>query len=261
MARDADDSPSHTTQTWDPERYARNARFVADLGQDLVDLLAPAPGERVLDLGCGDGALTERLVAAGARVVGIDGSAPQVNAARARGLDARVGDGEALAFEAEFDAVFSNAALHWMKRPERVLDGVFRALVPGGRFVGELGGEGCVHKIVSALGDALRARGIDPAPHHPWYFPGVTEYRERLERAGFQVSTIRLFDRPTPLPGDVTGWFETFAESFARPIAPAERNAFHAEVRERLRPTLCDADGRWTADYVRLRFRAEKPAE
>ncbi len=246
-------------QTWDPERYARNARFVADLGLPVVELLAPRAGERVLDLGCGDGALTERLVALGCDVVGVDGSAAQVAAARARGLDARVMDGERLAFDdAVFDAVFSNAALHWMTRPDAVIAGVWRILRPGGRFVGELGGDGCVATIVAALAAALARRGVDAATVNPWYFPTVEDYRGRLQAAGFRVDSIALFPRPTPLPGDVTAWLETFAESFAAALPVEERPAFLAEVQERLRPDLCDADGRWTADYVRLRFAATK---
>ena len=247
-------------QSWDPERYARNARFVSELGAPVLELLAPRPGERILDLGCGDGALTEKLAAAGCSVVGVDGSAAQVEAARRRGLDARVADGQALGFVNQFDAVFSNAALHWMRRQDAVIAGVWQALVPGGRFVGELGGRGCVSQIRTALIDALRRRGIDGADHDPWYFPDVAEYRGRLEAAGFRVDSIALIPRPTPLPGDVVGWLETFAESFTAPLPPAERPGFLAEVRDALRPRLCDAEGRWTADYVRLRFAAIKPA-
>jgi SAM-dependent methyltransferase len=243
-------------QSWDPERYARNARFVSDLGAPVVELLAPQPGERVLDLGCGDGALTAELVARGCPVVGVDGSAEQIAAARARGLDARVADGQSLAFESEFDAVFSNAALHWMKRPDAVIDGVARALRPGGRFVGEFGGQGCVAKIVAALDRALARRGLDAASLNPWYFPSAEEYRKRLEARGFEVRSIALFPRPTPLPGDVTGWLETFAESFTRALAAGERRPFLAEVRDALRPELVDPSGVWVADYVRLRFSA-----
>ena len=248
-------------QTWDPEGYERHARFVSDLGAPIVELLAPRAGERVLDLGCGDGALSEKLVAAGCRVVGIDGSPEFVEAARARGLDARVGDGHALAFDGEFDAVFSNAALHWMREPDRVIDGVRRALVPGGRFVAELGGAGCVREIVGALEAALAARGYDGRAANPWYFPDDVEYRARLERGGFAVREIALFPRPTPLPGNVSGWLETFCQSFTKVLPEPERPAFLAEVEERLRPRLCDDLGRWYADYVRLRFAAEKPRE
>jgi len=246
-------------QTWDAERYARNARFVSDLGAPVVELLAPKAGERILDLGCGDGALTEKLVAMGCTVVGVDASENFVAAARARGLDARLMDGERLNFENEFDAVFSNAALHWMKRPDNVIDGVWRALKVGGRFVAELGGHGCVAKIVAALDAALARRGIDSASVNPWYFPTVEDYRQRLTARGFDVTWIALIPRPTPLPGDVTGWLETFALNFSGALAAEDRPDFLAEVQEALRPPLCDAAGNWTADYVRLRFAATKP--
>ncbi len=243
-------------QSWDPARYARNARFVSDLGAPVMDLLAPRPGERVLDLGCGDGVLTEELVRRGCQVVGVDGSEAQVAAARARGLDVRVADGQSLEFEREFDAVFSNAALHWMKRPAAVIEGVARALRPAGRFVAEFGGAGCVAKIVAALDAALARRGLSAARLSPWYFPSADEYRALLEQRGFVVDSIALFPRPTPLPGDVTGWLETFAESFTRALPAGERRDFLEEVRDALRPELVDRDGVWVADYVRLRFAA-----
>jgi trans-aconitate methyltransferase len=247
-------------QTWDPDDYAKNARFVSDLGAPVVELLDPKPGERILDLGCGDGALTRRLAEIGAHVIGVDGSEAQVEAARALDLDARVGNGERLDFDAEFDAVFSNAALHWMKRVDAVIDGAWRALVPGGRFVGEFGGHGCVHHIVTALHAALGRRGIDGDDHHPWYFPRDDAYRERLEARGFEVRAIALIPRPTPLPGDVTAWLGTFAQSFLAPLPEGDRAVFLDEVREQLRPHLCDSAGAWTADYVRLRFAADRPA-
>ena len=246
------------TQTWDPERYARNARFVADLGAPVVDLLAPQPGERILDLGCGDGVLTEKLVAMGCEVVGVDSSAAQIEAARKRHLDARVMDGERLSFSEEFDAVFSNAALHWMRNPDAVIAGVWRALKQRGRFVGEMGGDRCVLKIRTALAAALNRRGIDGDAAAPWFFPTVEDYSARLRSAGFRINYIALIPRPTPLPGDITGWLETFAESFTSGVAPEERNAYIAEVREALRPQLCDENGVWIADYTRLRFSASK---
>jgi len=247
-------------QEWDPESYARNARFVSDLGMPVVELLAPRRGERVLDLGCGDGALTLKLVEMGCTVIGIDSSEAQVGAARSLGLDARRGDATALDFHGEFDAVFSNAALHWVHDAVAVIDGARRALVPGGRFVAELGGRGCVAKIVAALSAELERRGFDAVAANPWYFPGDDVYRALLERAGFEVEYIALIDRPTPLPGDVVGWLETFAQGFLAAVPAEDRTDYLEAVRSHLSHDLCDAGGRWTADYVRLRFAARLPA-
>jgi len=250
---------SNSKQTWNPEGYARHARFVSDLGMPVVELLAPQAGERILDLGCGDGVLTKKLQDLGCELVGVDGSAAQVEASKSLGLDARVMDGYELSFENEFDAVFSNAVLHWMKRADVVVAGVWRALKPGGRFVAECGGHGCIAKIEKALLDTLQRRGIDGRAIHPWYFPTTEEYRQYLEAQGFQVNNIALFPRPTPLPGDILGWLETFAQSFTAALPVQERPGFLNEVAEALRPQLCDAAGQWTADYVRLRFAAQKP--
>jgi trans-aconitate methyltransferase len=247
-----------TRQSWDPEGYARNARFVAELGRPVLELLAPRPGEHILDLGCGDGALTAELAERGCRVVAVDASRAQAGAARRRGLEVCVMDAARLAFARAFDAVFSNAVLHWIPDADAVIAGVARALRPGGRFVGELGGAGCVARIRAALHAALARRGVDGATLDPWYFPDDAEYRARLEAAGFRVESIALIERPTPLPGELSGWLETFARSFLGALPPAERQAFLTEVSERLRPALCDAAGRWTADYVRLRFAARR---
>jgi trans-aconitate methyltransferase len=245
-------------QTWDPVRYARNARFVADLGAPVVELLAPQPGERILDLGCGDGALTAKLAAMGCDVVGVDASPQQIAAAQKLGLDARVMPGEALTFDNEFNAVFSNAALHWMRNADQVIAGVHRALKPRGRFVAEMGGHGCIATIKNALVEALNRRGLNGEAAAPWYFPTVEDYSQRLTTGGFDITYIALIPRPTPLPGDITGWLETFAESFTSALPPNDRPAYIAEVREALRPKLCDAQGHWTADYIRLRFSATK---
>jgi SAM-dependent methyltransferase len=183
----------------------------------------------------------------------------QVAAARKLGVDARVASGEALPFREEFDAVFSNAALHWMLRPDDVIANVWRALKSGGRFVAEMGGHGCVETIKTALIAVLRRRGIDGESLLPWYFPTIEDYAARLRKAGFVISYISLFSRPTLLPGDVIPWLETFAENFLRALPSAERAAYLKEVRDAVRPKLCDASGNWTLDYVRLRFAAQKP--
>ncbi len=247
-----------SAQTWDPETYARNARFVSDLGSAVLDLLAPRPGERILDVGCGDGVLTKRLVDLGCEVVAVDASAAQIEAARQRGIDARVMNAEALPFTEEFDAVFSNAALHWIKSADAAIAGVYRSLQPGGRFVAECGGDGCVRKIRTALVEALERRGIDGDARVPWYFPTVDDYTAKLERAGFHVDTIALIPRPTPLPGDVIGWLDTFAHSFVDGFTGRERAEYFEEVGAILAPQLRESSGTWVADYVRLRFKASR---
>jgi len=243
-------------QEWNAECYARNARFVAELAEPLIDLLDAQPGERVLDLGCGDGALTASIVARGAEVVGVDSSTSLVEAARNRGIDARVIDAYALPFRAEFDAAFSNAALHWMREPDLVLTGVQRALRPRGRFAGELGAHGNVAAISTAILAVLRAHGIDGESRWPWYFPTPAEYAERLEAHGFVVARLELIPRPTPLPTGMRGWLDTFANPFLAGVHDEERNEILDEVTALLAPSLRGRAGAWTADYVRLRFAA-----
>jgi len=257
---DSSNDVSRAEQRWFADRYAQNARFVADLGAPLLDMLVPRPGERILDLGCGDGALTAKIAKAGAHVVGVDASADQIAACRARGLDAHVVDGHALGFEAEFDAILTNAALHWMIRPEEVVAGMHRALVPGGRVVGELGGQGNIETITGELIGAMARLGIDGEAAFPWYFPGPDEYAARLEMAGFEVVSMELIERPTPLPGDISGWLATFCEAFVLAVPEPMRSEFIDDMREALRPRLVDDAGVWVADYVRLRFLAVKPA-
>ena len=152
--------------------------------------------------------------------------------------------------------MFSNAALHGMDDPTEVIKGVHRALRPGGRFVGELGGKGNVQAIVAALREALRGRGIDPAPFNPWYFPSQEEDGDLLRQCGFSVDELSIFSRPTPLAEDLSGWLKIFARSFLAALQADEQGAFLAEVREKLMPGLCTREGRWVADYVRLRFYA-----
>ena len=245
-------------QTWDPASYARNARFVSALGSPVLELLAPKPGERILDLGCGDGVLTKKIADRGCDVVAIDSSAAFIDSARTRGLVAHVVDAVALPYREEFDAVFSNAVLHWIKRADEMLAGVHRSLRPGGRFVAECGGFGCVEKIQRALVDALNKRGIDGESRVPWYFPTPGDYATRLERVGFRVDSICLIPRPTPLPGDILDWLETFAQSFLQGLQGDARTRYLHEVRAVLEPQLRDSTGMWVADYVRLRFSATK---
>ena len=249
-------------QRWDLDNYRRWGTFVPELGRDLVELLDPRPDERVLDLGCGDGALTARLAAGGCAVVGLDRSAAFVAAARRRGLEVLEGDARRL-HETHlpaggFDAVFSNAVLHWIRQPVAVIRGVHRMLRQGGRFVAELGGAGNIATVRGALYRALRRRGLDPAARDPLYFPTAAEYRALLEAHGFAVRDLQLFPRPTPVPGTITEWLQTFATAFLHDLDPRTRRQVEAEVEAVAAPRLRAADGSWTLDYVRLRFRADK---
>jgi SAM-dependent methyltransferase len=243
-------------QHWSARRYAETAHFVPELGAPVLELLAPRAGERILDLGCGDGLLTEKIVAAGAEVVAVDAARDMVAAARARGIDARVMPGQNLTFDREFDAVFSNAALHWMRPPDVVLDGVRRALKQGGRFIGEMGGHNNTAAIIVALSAVLACRGLDAHRLSPWYFPSAAAYREKLEASGFTVEDIRIVPRPTTLPTSIEPWLETFGEAFFGALPGPDRTPARAEVADMLRPVLVDETGTWIADYVRLRFRA-----
>ena len=248
-----------THDYWQAKDYALHANYVSALADAVMRDLAPQAGERILDLGCGDGALGALMLQQGAKVLGIDSSANLVEAAQARGVDARVGDAQNIQFAGEFDAVFSNAALHWMPRQQDLMARVFRALKSGGRFVAEMGGAGNIALIRQVLTEILAERGIDFARRDPWVFPTPDEQRNRLEQAGFKLIKCHLRPRPTPLPTDVRGWFETFCNEILSDFSNSDRADVIDKMVERLRPQICDAKGIWTLDYVRLNFVAMKP--
>ncbi|MDE0448197.1 MAG: methyltransferase domain-containing protein [Spirochaetaceae bacterium] len=249
-----------SNQCWQPERYRRCASYVPELGRGLIELLDPVRGDRILDLGCGDGELTMGLAARGCRVIGVDRSAAFVAAARRRGVAARVVDARRLAqaglAAGSFDGVFSNAVLHWILEPAPVIAGVRRLLRAGGCFVAELGGAGNIATVHDALRAACRRRGLDPAVRDPWYFPTAQSYRALLEGGGFAVTSIRLFERPTPIPGTLAEWLDLFAGAWRAGLDRCTWNEIAAEVSASAAPLLRDAADAWTVDYVRLRVRA-----
>ena len=251
------DSRPERAQTWSASGYDANARFVSAYGVEILTWLAPQPGERILDLGCGDGVLSEKIIEAGAVVIGADTSTDLLRAAREHGIDARHIDGEALPFDREFDAVFSNAALHWMRNAGAVIDGVWRALKPGGRFVAEFGGHGNVAACVTAMRAAADKFGGDPALAGPWFFPTPEEYTSRLEDAGFEVERTTLVARPTPLPTGMEGWLMTFRPPFFAQFGDKQDDVLQW-VTELLEPVLRARDGQWFADYMRLRVAATR---
>ncbi len=247
--------------SWDTSDYAAHASFVSDLGRPLLSLIEVTPGLRVLDLGCGDGSLAVELKQLGANVLGVDSSPDMVASAVAAGIEAQLMDGQHLTFNGEFDTVFSNAALHWMTgNPQAVVSGVYRALKTGGTFVAEMGGKGNIAHIVNAFAQALHHAGLDPDIDRLWYFPSLDEYRKRLTDAGFTIQNMDLFERPTPLPTGVEPWLKLFGRPLLMRLPAADRDSAVKRIANVLEPYLHDPQGRWVADYVRLRFVATKPA-
>ena len=257
-------APVRTGQNWDAEAYAANGRFVADLASPVLELLAPFPGERILDLGCGDGALTRKIADTGAILTGVDASPAMVEAARARGLNVHLADMTSIAFEQEFDAAFSNAALHWLSaaRQPAALAAIHRALRPGARFAAELGGIGNIAAIRVALQSALDSFGLDAEHLAASFYPSPAHYQSLLESAGFIVNSILLIARPTPLPGGPGGmgaWLNTFRAGVLDHLPGIARAEAIEETVSRLAPVLQDpVTQNWTADYVRLRFLATR---
>jgi SAM-dependent methyltransferase len=243
-------------QTWDPQAYEKNGAFVHGLAGGVLEWLAAQPGERILDLGCGDGQLTARIVASGAGVVGLDASAQMAAAARARGIEVAEGSAGQMPFEAHsFDAVFSNAALHWVRDQDAMMSEVHRVLKPGGRFVAELGGHGNIAAIRVALMATVARHGFDGLEDNVNYYPTPDEYTRRLERHRFKVERMALIPRPTPLAdGGMSEWIRTFRRGVLETMPEQIRNKVVDEATALLAPALRDEQGNWTADYVRLRF-------
>jgi SAM-dependent methyltransferase len=242
-------------QSWDAANYARVGRFVADHAGKVLGWLAPETGERILDVGCGDGALTAKIAAAGASVVGVDASPSMVAAAQALGLDARVLDAERMMFAGEFDAVFSNAALHWMHDQPTVLAGIRRSLKPGGRFCAEMGGQGNIAAIRVAVAAVLHRHGISRLDNANVFYTAES-YQPLLQAAGFTVQQIELEPRPTLLKQGMRAWLQTFRAGVLEWLPAEERDSALNAMVALLEPVLRDSEGNWWADYVRLRWRA-----
>ena len=246
---------------WNAELYDQKHSFVWKMAAALLDLLDAKPGERILDLGCGTGHLTEQIAASGAKVVGVDKSAEMIEQARQKhpAISFEVMDARQLAFPHPFDAVFSNATLHWITEPEKVIAGIAKILRPGGRFVAEFGGKGNVAELLAAKERAWHKVKL-PASQNPWYYPSIAEYSAQLEKRGLEVTYATLFERPTALEDGARGlhnWLEMFGGVFLDELAPEQREPAMAAIEREARPTLFH-DDHWVMDYRRLRVVAHK---
>jgi len=242
---------------WNTGLYDGKHGFVSKYGEDLVELLDPKEGERILDLGCGTGDLTEMIVQKGANVIGLDNSPEMIKAAASKYpyIPFDVRSATDFIYQEKFDAIFSNATLHWVPDHRKAIDCIYNNLKTGGRFVAEFGGKGNVDNIIRALRDALiRKDYADRAEKKLWFFPSLSEYASRLEEAGFRVVFAAHFDRPTLLEDKegMVNWLRMFASSYIENLDKEVVNEILHETENRLRPTNFK-NGNWYADYVRLR--------
>lgn len=246
---------------WQAETYTTTGAFVAAYGVDTLALLDPQPGERILDLGCGDGALTLKIKDAGADVLGFDASKELLATAAGRGLETQLGDAANLGFDQEFDALFSNAVLHWILDADAVANSMFKALKPGGRMAVEFGGFGNIAAVRTGLAGVLHEHGYTDLPNDH-YYPTVEQYTALLENQGFEEITAKLIHRPTFVADGIEAWLRTFRGGFLKRLGidDTERDQIFAETAQLLKPALYDPNTGWWADYVRIRVTANRPS-
>jgi trans-aconitate methyltransferase len=253
MGEDPLNQAAASTSKWDAAEYARVGAFVAELGGAALDLLDAQPGERILDVGCGEGTLTRKIIERGATVLGIDNSPEMIAAARANGIDAVLIDAADMTFAAEFDAAFSNATLHWVLEKEQAARAIFRALKPGARFAGEMGGEGNIARLQQVVDEEMILRGyVPPIEANNWY-ASPEEFATVYETAGFVEVDARLIQRPTPIDHGIAAWVTTFRKGWF------DRAGVPEEERAEIATAVADRFGSDVADYVRLRFIMRKP--
>lgn len=250
-------------QMWDAELYDQNHRFVSQYGNSLVDLFQPKEGEKVLDLGCGTGDLAYDMYQRGADVVGIDASKEMIRSARNKypQLTFYERDANNIDLDTQFQGVFSNAVLHWIKTPDRVLKSVHNVLCDGGRFVVEFGGKDNCKTIIDAMLEAMESKGLPYGESGlPWYFPSIGEYTSLMEQEGFYVSYAIHYQRPTKLMHKEAGmrnWIRMFTSKLYAHIPEEHIDILIRDVQSRIREKLF-REGRWYADYRRIRVVAYK---
>lgn len=247
-----------TKQNWNAEQYQKGASFVSRLGTPVLELLAPESGEKILDLGCGDGTLTSQIQNRNCEVLGIDSSASMIAKAREKGLKARVLSAENIDYHCQFDAVFTNAVLHWVDDIDAVVTKVHHALKVNGRFIGEFGGKGNIEALISQISVTFSEFPEFGEFNNPWYFPSTEEFSSVLERSRFQIQYIELIPRPTTLKSGINSWLKIFTNSITEGLSVEQKKIFITEVTKKLKPLIFSETEGWIADYVRIRFKAIK---
>lgn len=250
------------SQHWNAKLYDNSHDFVAKFGEGIFSWLQAQKGENILDLGCGTGDLTPKIQAAGAKVIGVDNSLEMIQAAQAKfsEIDFQQADARNLPFSSSFDAIFSNAVLHWIPEKEKVITSMYQSLKKGGRIVLEFGGKDNIQQMWNALKMVLEKRGYsENANIYFWYFPSIGAYTTLLEKQGFRVVRAEHFDRPTPLKGanGIKDWFLMFTDNFFSNISATEKEIILEEIQSTLKPTHF-INGQWVADYKRIRVMAIK---
>jgi len=243
------------TNTWNANKYNKHADFVSKLAMPVVDLLEPKPNEKILDLGCGDGTLAQEIEKFGTKVIAVDLSEDMVAKTKDKGIEAYVMSATELNFKNEFDAVFSNAVLHWVKDSITTIFNIKTSLKENGRFIAEFGGYGNIKYLTDAMQEVFNNHKEYGNFNNPWYFPKDTDYKKLLEDNGFEVEYIELIPRPTKID-DISNWLDIFANGIISNLTNEQQIEFKNEVRKILKPKIYTEQDGWVADYVRLRLKA-----
>ena len=245
------------TNKWNADKYNKHANFVSNLASPVIDLLEPKKDEHILDLGCGDGTLAVEIEKFGANVVAVDLSESMVKRTKEKGIKAFVMSATELTFKNDFDAVFSNAVLHWVKDANEAIKKISKSLKSNGRFIAEFGGYGNIKYLTEAMQEVFDNHKEFGKFNNPWYFPKDTEYKQLLENNGFNVEYIELIPRPTKID-DISNWLDIFANGIVSHLTDEQQKQFKQEVRAILKPKIYSEEDGWVADYVRLRLKATK---
>ena len=245
------------TNKWNADKYKKHADFVSNLAFPVIELLNPKENEKILDLGCGDGTLAVEIEKFNAQVIAVDLSESMVAKTQERGIPAYVMSATELTFKNKFDAVFSNAVLHWIKDADTSIKKIYRSLKPKGRFIAEFGGYGNIKFLTDAMQKVFNQHKEFGTFNNPWNFPKDSDYKQLLEDNGFNIEYIELIPRPTKID-DISNWLDIFANGIISHLTQEQQSVFKQEVREILKPKIYSERDGWVADYIRLRLKAYK---